>query len=557
MKPLMKWLDEDKFYIKASYDPATDTGGQIGPLIPLGVQPEIFEHCWTPDKNGEFPYTTYVYSAPKKSGKTTVEAMVVAWFAENAVPGTEIYLIANDREQVEYRVYGDVAFHFRMRNEDDLWVDRMGGPARIQKHIIELENGTKIFALAQEYKSAAGSRHALTAWDELWAYTTENAKEMWGEMTPVKTPGIPVRMRLVVTYAGRQNDESPLRSLYDQVVTEAKKGTNESGGPPAEVVPELAHIVDAKGQPVCFRKGRTFVYWDHERRMPWQQDDDDYLEEQRQTLRPHKYMQLHRNMWVTGTETFIPIGWWDRAAVLEKPLLYDPKSPFRTYPITIGVDVGIKHDTSAVVGVWHDARERLTGLAHHKIWVPTGTLDYNMQDEIVKHIVWLSKQFRSIRVVADPAHFYGGIVDLRNNGIPTEEFNQSGVQMLSASNHLYTLLQNQNFVCYEAPDIRSHVVNAVAVDKGRGFRIEKKSNTRNHVDAVIALAMAAYDSFENAGVDTSEPLVFEQPFSDLSAWEVEDKQKIMTESTLPPELRDFSTKQERDQIWAEWESEVD
>lgn len=557
MKSFLQWLDEDKFWIRGFYDPVTDTGGIPGPLIPLGVQPPIFDYCFTQDpETGLFPYTTYVYSAPKKSGKTTVEAGLVSWTAEQLPAGSEIYMMANDQEQVEYRAYGDVAFHFNKRNETEEGRSILGGRARVLKNLIEMPNGTKIFALAQDYKSAAGPRQAVTAWDELWGYTSDNAIEMYHELTPIAIPMVPIRFRFIVTYAGKENDESPLRDLYDRVVTAGKKGLpNDDGGPSAEAVPELAHIKDDKGDPVCWHQGKTFIYWDHELRMPWQQDPEYYAEQKAEGLTPNKFLQLHRNMWTTGEEIFIPTVWWDRMKKLPAELMYDPESPYRRHPITIGIDVGQKHDTSAIVGIWYDHTQNLAGVAHHRIWVPSGELEYNMANEIVKHVLWLSHQLMVVQVVADPSNFYGGIVDLRAAGIPTEEFSQSGTKMAQASSNLFSMLQNKRLLNYEAPDLRQQVLNTVAKDTGHSFKIVKQKNSKKHMDATVALAMALYDARGNYGIDTSEPLTFEFPFADRTVRDQEDREKIMREQHLPPELRDFVTKDERSAVWKAWEEE--
>lgn len=557
MRSFNEWLLEERFYIKDNYDPVTDEGGQVGPLILFPWQSDITEHILTPDDDDMFPYTTIVWSCPKKNGKTTMAAAITGYFSEEYPGAQEIYMMANDFEQAVARSYKDLRFHFDQRNENLPDFEQI----EHYKSYARLPSGTEIRPLAQDAASAAGSRHLLTVWDELWAYQSDAAKEMWGEMTQVLTPGVKQSIRLVVTYAGKEQDDpdSPLRKIYNMVVKEAKDGTNEFGGPPAEPVPELTHIRDDKGNPVCWRKGKIFVYWDHVSRMPWLTNSD-YYEEQRSTLRPAKFLQLHKNMWTSGTETFVPIAWWDRAEKLEKKLKHDPQSPFRQHPLTIGVDVAYKQDSSAAVAVWHDPgsqeERQITGLADHKIWEPEGELEIHMEKEIVSWILELAANANVSRVVCDPSNFYGGIIELRNHGLDVVEFNQQGSKMVYASSNLYSILKNKVFVAYPAPDIRQHILHAVAESKGRGYRIKKESEG-NKIDAAVALAMACFDIKENHGVDTSEDLVFESQFHDLRDEEYEDR-KISEERAregIPPQLRSHLTQEDLNRVWNEMEQE--
>jgi hypothetical protein len=44
-------------------------------------QREILELAFTFDENGRLPYDTVIYSCPKKSGKTTLNAALTLWWA--------------------------------------------------------------------------------------------------------------------------------------------------------------------------------------------------------------------------------------------------------------------------------------------------------------------------------------------------------------------------------------------------------------------------------------------------------------------------------------------
>jgi hypothetical protein len=121
---------------------------------------------------------------------------------------------------------------------------------------IRLSNGTTITAIASEYAGAAGSNHGLTSWDELWGYTSEKARRLWEELTPVPTRKN--SLRFITTYAGWENESALLWDLYRQGVD----AEEHRDGQAVRLDPE---------SPIYENPGaRLFVYWDHEPRMPWQ-----------------------------------------------------------------------------------------------------------------------------------------------------------------------------------------------------------------------------------------------------------------------------------------------
>jgi phage terminase large subunit-like protein len=65
----------------------------------------ILDHCFTFNGDGKLPYSLIVYSCPKKSGKTTINAIVQAYFGYNIEAPNEIITAANKREQAISRAF--------------------------------------------------------------------------------------------------------------------------------------------------------------------------------------------------------------------------------------------------------------------------------------------------------------------------------------------------------------------------------------------------------------------------------------------------------------------
>jgi phage terminase large subunit-like protein len=509
------WVLKKGFVLKDSYDTVANKWTKGGRLQLFPHQHRVAAHCFTQDSEGNFPYTTVILSAPKKSGKTTWASSICAWFGEVGPPESEIYVCANDLEQAESRVYTDVSYHAR----------KSWGIVP-KKYEMKTPNNSVIKALAQEYKSAAGARQALTLWDELWGFVSERSRLMWAEMTPIST--VPISLRVIVTYAGILGESRLLQDLYESVVRKGEKW--------GDAVPELEDLRDDSNNPVCFHKGSIFAYWDTVPRMPWQTPE--YLMEQFATLRPAEYMRLHENQWVTTHEAFLPMDLWDQCVTIEQPLIYDMTNAYRRFPISVGVDIGTRHDCSAVVGVYYDSNRNKVGLAFHRIWQPTAGEDFDLEETVEKFIIDMAATFKIVSIVYDPTQFHRSMVTLKKKArLNLKEFPQTATNMTYASQNLYDLIRNKAIEVYSADDLRSHLASARAEDKGRGFRIVKDKHSTGKIDGAIALAMAAYEAISTGGVDISIPIRVEMPFADASGWKQKTPQQMMEEQYLPPELR--------------------
>jgi hypothetical protein len=507
LRSYLEWLDDKGFFVQESYNPETDELSGAGKLRLLQHQRDILGHCLTPNEKGKFPYTTLVYSCVKKSGKTTIGASIGAWAGDEFQDGSEIYCLANDEKQAKDRVFRDISYHVKRA--------RLTTPLKSE---IRYPNETLIQSLATEYKSAAGARHALTIWDELWAYTSDNARLMWAEMTPI--PTVKTSLRVVVTYAGILGKSALLEDLYEKVV---KAG---------EPVPELAHLVDARGDPVCFKKGRIFAYWDTVPRMPWQTPE--YYEEQMELERPADFLRHHKNEWVTEFEEFIPMDWWTACETLDVPLELDKENKYQRWPIIIGVDVGVKHDCTAVAGVYYDSERKKVGLAFHRIWTPTPGQPLDLEATVETYLLQQKEKYNIHAVVYDPNQFHRSMTTLRDKfGVTMVEYPQSPSRMEMVGQAFYEAIRGKYLEVYPNDEVRSHIRHTTAENRGRGFRLVKGDRLGKPMDFSIAIAMAVHFAIDSGGVDVSRPIRIEIPFADASGWKGAGRQK---QQVMPWEL---------------------
>jgi phage terminase large subunit-like protein len=518
----VQWIEKRGFWVRETWDYKKKRWVGISKVQLDPFQKKLLNRALEFDhKTGKFRYETVLYSTIKKSGKSFLAAAVGAWYAEEVgPPGTEAYVIANDLEQAEGRVMRDIKFHFQMRLEKgesiydaikEQEVVLTDKNTKINMYRIDLPTGSYIQALAQSYKSVAGSRHGLTLWDELWGVTSELSRRTWDEMTPI--PTIPHSLRFIATYAGFENESDLLWDMYLQGVGKAE---HEQGR--GTQIEELLPLP-------AYESGRMFTYWDHEPRLPWQ--DEAYYEDQMKSLRPAAFLRLHMNQWVTSHEAFIPIEWYDEAAkIYEGPATLWVDHPLRYYPIYVAVDAGIKRDSTALVGVGYDGKRGKVGLVFHYIWTPSKGDQVDLDLTVEAKLRELYTKFNIVSVVYDPTHLLQTMLRLKQVGIPTKEFPQNVNLMTSASQLLYDLFKNKHFEAYHDDELRRHIQMSVAETNSRGFRIVKNKVSRRHfIDGAIATAMAAYEAVNSGGVDISIPVIIESPFSDATAWGPQPEQR--------------------------------
>ena len=193
-----------------------------------------------------------LWSEVKKSGKTFLAAVLGLWWAYTHAK-TEVIVAANDLEQSVSRVFKTMADLLAANPE-------LGASAAVRAQEITLSNGTTIRAIASEYRGAAGSRHSLVIFDELWGYDSERAQRLYEELTPPPTE--PDAWVLVVTYAGFIGESTLLEAMYQRGLA----GTR---------VDDELELYEADG---------LAVFWSHTPRQPWQTPA--YYAEQARSLAP-------------------------------------------------------------------------------------------------------------------------------------------------------------------------------------------------------------------------------------------------------------------------------
>lgn len=464
-------------------------------VAPIRLEPHqraVLRHAFQRDETGRLRYGTIVYSTIKKSGKTTIGALVARWAAETWGRYGEIYTLANDYEQAKSRVFSalcqSVALHPRYN------ASRRAIPGRWllkETEAIYVPTGSTVKALASEYRGSAGMNPSLTVFTELWGYVYEASRRLWVETTPSPTRANSIRF--VETYAGFEGESELLWDLYQLGMEGRQLTANELGDLSA-----FAEAPNWDSLVPCWinEAAGLFVYWDNgelARRMPWQKGEAGhrYYQEQATQMTDNQFARLHLNEWSSGESEAVPIAWWDACEAGEK---LKPNEGSRI-PIVIGVDAGVSGDCTALVCVARHPGEHGDVVEFHtRVWYPEGQkLDY--RSTLTVEIDALIEKYNVIQVAYDEYQLHHWATEQRDKrNIWYKPFSQGG-DRLTADKQLYDIIRDRRLHHSGNAELRKHIqgCNAkIPKDEESKMRLVKKSD-RSKIDAAVALSMACYE----------------------------------------------------------------
>lgn len=393
-----------------------------------------------------------VIGQPKKSGKSTLSAAIASYYLCCAnFRDAEIYLLASDVQQQELTCFNKIVKSIRMN-------ERLRKVVSIKAAKGRIDYEDSFIQILAPNSSLAGVNPSLVIAEELWAWTTTEHKRAWDELTNIPTRE--ENLNLVTSYAGFAEDEdSILYELY-------KKGLDQQEGR-AE-----------KDKQFLFRWFGEDLY----EQIPWVTQK--YLTQQRNRLRPNTYARLFRNEWASGAENFVS------PQILDQCTHNHRKGMSFSGQVCAGVDVGLKHDCSAI-SIVGKVDDKTLILIDHKVFVPDEKRHYtiDLESTVEKALLQYNKKYNIKKIFYDPYQFQRSAAQLRQSNLKMIEFPQSQANTVEMSETLSDLLHNQRLLLYEDQEIRLHLLNAQAKECQRGWRIVKKRQGKK-IDLTIALALA-------------------------------------------------------------------
>lgn len=325
-----QWLSEH-FYIPEPRDPDTGDFYGPGPIILSETQARILDEALSRDARNRLKYSTIIYSTIKKSGKSTLASGAGLFMMEHT-PYGQGYCLANDGKQSEDILYKPIWTCIDLHH-------KLGGiykKVKANKDSVQLPNRSMIGALPCDTAGNAGKEPTISLMSEIWGYTTEVKRKLFGEMTvPITRYGR--ALRWIETYAGYKGQSDLLWDLYVKAV---KQGIPH---------PDFLDL-SSGGEPVVWinPSAGIFCYWDHEPRMAWQmgEEGEKYYQEEAQVLIPGEFRRLHKNEWVSPTGAYLDAPeQWDACADRSLPAL-QPREP-----VVIALDAAETNDCASILAV--------------------------------------------------------------------------------------------------------------------------------------------------------------------------------------------------------------
>jgi phage terminase large subunit-like protein len=199
-------------------------------------------------------------------------------------------------------------------------------------------------------------------------------------------------------------------------------------------------------------------------------------------ITPEGHFRVFRlGQWYDGVDSWLgPSGraTWDALA--------DPYDFIPGESTWIGVDVGLKRDSTAVVAVQRDPEGLLRAVS--RLWIPTKDEPVDVTD-VMEHIRELGRAYDVAAVSYDPRFFDVPAKMLADEGLAMVEIPQSVERMTTVCGSLFELIKTGGIRHDGEGGLTEHVLNAMPRFNQHGFTLEK-GKSRGRIDGVIALALA-------------------------------------------------------------------
>lgn len=215
------------------------------------------------------------------------------------------------------------------------------------------------------------------------------------------------------------------------------------------------------------------------------------------------FRRYHLNQWVAGEDIWIPSSLWDACKHPEIGLRTD-------LPVHVMIDVGIRHDSSAVALAQRQTEIDET-VVRARVWENPYPRDHSLHDTWSLNIEEVEQYLRDVRELYpeataevdgelmpgpefnyDPWNFERSAQMLSGEGLTMVEYPQNDSRMVPASQCLHDVVVEGKIAHDGDPILRRHILSAIADQKARGWRLSKPKGSLRKIDAAIATAVAVY-----------------------------------------------------------------
>lgn len=484
------------------------------PVVWSESQIRAFHILLDMDAHGQPPFNEVIWIDIGQTGKTFANAAICQWFGMFHEYDSDIQIIANSKEQSQRRVYNklqtSVTTHPYSKHIADVR----------EKDILFTQTLNRAIPIPKNFATQAGGSPVLRSIDEWCNWTEENDDHVMAELKA--TPARNISMLWVSSYTGFADDIGPMNAVLNTMFDENDM--------------PLAHVVQVEDDLPLYTHGKTAIWWNHDnKRYPWVTDQWLADERNKATMTDAHYARIWQTHRPEREDAFMPIKAWDACEDEE----WSPISNLdRGIAMCIGVDIGIKNDSSACVARAYNPETGYYELLTHRIWESREfSMDKGGVIGVIKQwILDLHRRHNVRGVFYDPSQFQGAANDLENDGVKMVEVSQNSDRTVADTQYRALIMGGELRNYPQSQDLRDHVLHAVGVENRNGaIRLDKKK-ARLKIDAAVADSQACY------GVT-----LLKQDFIRLRR---KKESRPAPERRLSPFKRTFSLRQE-----GRWQSE--
>ncbi|HLK42422.1 MAG TPA: terminase TerL endonuclease subunit, partial [Thermoleophilia bacterium] len=420
------------------------------PFMLEGWQKAFLRELSRRDKQGRRVYRLGLLSLPRGSGKTILAAGVALYELVSREDEPDILIAAGSKEQA--RICFDFCRGMVEQGPLTEWVTVKSGS------LICRATGGRIRVISSQGALQHGLNPSLVILDELWNFTTKPQIELYTAAT-TSLHKRPDAYLLVISTAG-PSQYSLLGRIYEQAHTWPEISTARNGCLTiAKDEPNglLMHWYGAP--PGCDPDDRTI--WRGANPASWVRIHDLGRHRHDPGLDEASFRRLHLNQWVDEKEAWIPAEVWQN--------LYSRVRIPAGSPLYVGVDVGLRHDTTAVS--WAHRLPGGTILLRCKVWSARqdvahhvlcegGTVDLEEVEAFITER--LAGRFKVREVAYDPRYFHRSAQHLEKNGLTVVEFVPSSAPIRNAYQSFYQLALEQKIAHIGDTVLAAHLAATAA-----------------------------------------------------------------------------------------------
>lgn len=440
-------------------------GGAGELLVTRAWQQQLLRRIFARRADGYLKHRTALVGVARKNGKSELAAGVAIGGMLLGPMGGEVYSCAGDKKQASI-IFSTAK---RMIEMDP----HLSGVLKPYRDVIEVPaTGTTYRALSAEAYTKEGLNPSLVLFDELHVQPN---RELWNVMS-LAMGARPEPLMLAITTAGvmtdRTGQDSICYSLYQHGVAVARKE------------------IDDPSFFMAWWEPKNGASAPHDSPATWREANPGFNDlvgeaDFRSVVgrtQENEFRIKRTNQWVSSGKVWLPHGAWDEIA---DPDRY-PLGPPDGAKVVIGLDGSKNSDSTALIGVTVEDRPHVFVLG---IW-EKDPYDPNWRvprAEVKNALRDARSRWDVLEAPWDPFLWQDAAAELREEGLPIEDYPQSPERMGKATQRFYELVTIEAMTHDGNPVLARHVRDATPKPTSQGFaRIVKESpDSPRRIDGAV------------------------------------------------------------------------